>query len=64
MLIRVKPDYCEGHGRCEATAPELFRLGDNDEVEILNEHPTGDLIAKARLAIIACPRNALELIED
>src|SRR3954471_13301223 len=50
MKVHVDPDRCEGHGRCYATAAELFEADD-----IGNGHEVGDgtvpvgLDEKARL---------------
>ena len=35
LQVRVHPDRCDGYGRCEVIAPEVFRLGEQAPVEIL-----------------------------
>jgi len=63
MKIVVNWALCEGNGNCEAAAPELFRLDDDDQLHLLDESPSEALRAKAEAAVRACPKNALS-IED
>ncbi len=63
MKIVVNRSLCEGNGNCEAAAPEIFELDDEDELQILNENPPEELRAKAEAAVRSCPKNALS-IED
>jgi ferredoxin len=42
-------------------APEVFVLGDDDQVRILIENPDEALRAKVDRAVRRCPRNALAL---
>ena len=48
MRIVVEYDLCESNGLCEEAAPELFRLGDDDNLYVLNENPAEELRAKAK----------------
>jgi len=63
--VRVDESRCQGHGRCYATAPELFEPDD-----IGNGHEIGDgtvppgLEDKARLAVANCPESAIEIEEN
>jgi len=63
MRIVVNWALCEGNGKCEEVAPELFSLDDEDELHVLDENPSEELRAKAEAACAACPKNALS-IED
>ncbi len=63
MKIVVNRSLCEGNGNCEAVAPEIFELDDEDELTIINEHPDESLREKAEAAVRACPKSALS-IED
>ena len=61
MKVRVKEAMCEGNGKCELAAPEVFRLGkDDDEVTLLLEEVPAELVDKVNRAIRVCPRLALE----
>lgn len=61
MRIVVEYDLCESNGLCEEAAPELFRLGDDDNLNVLNETPGEELRAKAEEAVRRCPKQALRL---
>ena len=62
MRVHVDSERCEGHGRCYATAPEVFEaddLGDGHEVGD-GTVPAG-LEQKARLAVANCPERAIDV---
>ncbi|MCB2077431.1 MAG: ferredoxin [Novosphingobium sp.] len=61
MKIVVDWSLCEGNGNCEAVAPELFALNDEDELEVLNDTPSADLREKAESAVRSCPKAALSI---
>jgi ferredoxin len=63
MRVVVNRDLCEGNGYCVKEAPEVFALGDDDQAQILVEHPDPALRAKVERAVRRCPRNALTLVE-
>jgi len=63
MKIVVNWSLCEGNGNCEATAPELFRLDDDDQLTVLDETPPEALREKAEAAVRSCPKNALSIEE-
>jgi ferredoxin len=64
MRVHVDPERCEGHGRCYATAAEIFWADD-----IGNGHEVGDgtvpaaLEDRARLAVANCPERAIDIEE-
>jgi ferredoxin len=65
LKVRVQTTRCQGHARCAAVAPELFRLD-----ELGDSRPIGDgtipqgLEDKARLASANCPEIAIDIIEE
>ena len=64
MKVIVDFDACAAHGDCVVEAPEIFDLGDDDEVvTLLQEEPDEALRDKARRAADACPMAAIR-IED
>lgn len=63
MKIVVDWSLCEGNGNCEAAAPELFELDDDDELTVLDENPPEAMRKKAEAAVRSCPKSALS-IED
>ncbi|HET8994341.1 MAG TPA: ferredoxin [Rhodococcus sp. (in: high G+C Gram-positive bacteria)] len=64
MKVTLDTDLCEAHGLCEASAPELFQLGDEDIVTILEDNPAPELQDAARRAAGSCPRIAIQISED
>jgi ferredoxin len=63
VRVVVNRALCEGNGNCEAAAPELFKLDDDDELHILQESLGEDLRARAEAAVRSCPKNALSIEE-
>lgn len=62
MRVRIDAERCEGHGRCYATAPELFRPDEVGDGQVIGE---GDvppqLEREARLAAANCPERAITI---
>jgi ferredoxin len=63
MRVEVNPDVCEGHGKCEMTAPEVFELRDDDQSHVLMEDVPESLRAKVDRAIRLCPRAAIRWVD-
>ncbi len=63
MKVNVNSDMCEGHGKCEAQAPEVFKVDENDKSRVLIPEPGEELWAKVRNAHRLCPRQAV-IIEE
>jgi ferredoxin len=60
MKVHVDPELCQGHGRCYATAPEVFAADDvGNGVEIGDGTVPAALEHKARLAVANCPECAI-----
>lgn len=59
--IDVDRDRCEGHGLCEQTAPEVYRLDDDGELEVLVHDLPAELVAKAEAGARVCPVAALRV---
>ena len=64
MRVIVDRDLCESNGVCEGLVPMVFRINDDDELDILEEHPDESLRAKVQDAVRSCPKQALSLEED
>jgi len=64
MRIVVDRDLCEGNAVCMKMAPEVFAVGDDDQVKVLIERPGPDLHAKVEAAVRRCPRQALAIVQD
>jgi len=64
MKVRVDQERCEGHGRCYATAPEVFQPDDiGNGFEIGDGTVPEGLEAKAELAVRNCPEQAITVEE-
>lgn len=62
MRVIVDVNRCEGHGRCQAIAPEVFEL-DRDAVSTVRLDPVpAQFRARALDGVGACPVAALTAI--
>ncbi len=61
--IVVDADLCQGHGTCEGEAPELFEVGEDHKVVLLQEHPPDTDRRAAEMAVKYCPTHAIALVE-
>lgn len=65
MKVKVDSEKCQGHNRCYALAPGLFKV---DDLGYATERGDGtvpaDMIDKAKLAVENCPERAIYIIED
>jgi ferredoxin len=67
MRIVADLQLCQGHGMCEDTAPEVFRVveaedGTYAQVEILIPEPDAGLRAIVEEAVGYCPNRALSIV--
>lgn len=64
MKVKVDTDTCEAHGDCTVAAPDIFELGDDDDVVTLKlSEPPEDQHGNARDAAEACPVEAITIEE-
>jgi ferredoxin len=65
MKVRVDSEKCQGHNRCYAHAPGLFKV---DEFGYATPRGDGtvpkDLEEKAKLAVTNCPERAIETYDE
>lgn len=64
VRVSIDPDRCEGHALCEAVAPGLFEMGDDDRAHVLDVDVVGDLIRAAHEASRVCPVQAITVHDD
>jgi ferredoxin len=64
LRIVVDRDRCTGLGMCEAEAPDVFEVQDDGTLALLTEHPSAAQREEAEAACLACPTEALSLVED
>jgi ferredoxin len=63
MRVVVNLDRCEGNLVCEANAPRVFRVNDDDQAEVLVDDVVPEDRASVEDAIRLCPRQALSWAE-
>ncbi len=62
MRVQVDPDICQGHGVCHMTAPDLFKLRDEDgQSYVESEEVPAGMEEAARLGAASCPERAITI---
>lgn len=63
--MRVVVDFsrCESNALCVASAPEVFDLGDDDVLCVIDETPSEELREKVQTAADTCPKQAITIEE-
>lgn len=66
MRIVADLDLCQGHGMCQDTLPEVFRVvesddGSYDHVEVILPEPDAGLREQVEAAVKHCPNRALSI---
>lgn len=64
MRISVDLKLCQGYANCVDAAPEVFDLGDNGLVLLLQEEPPAELHHASREAARLCPVKAITIESD
>jgi ferredoxin len=65
MKVKVDQEKCQGHNRCFVVASELFELDDYGYAhEVGDGTVPAELEEKARLAVVNCPENAINIEEE
>jgi ferredoxin len=64
MKIKVDYDLCESNALCEAMAPEVFEVDDNDDLQLKTDETTDENLGNVERAVAACPRAAISLVAD
>jgi ferredoxin len=63
MKIEVDWGLCESNGVCMGIIPEVFELGDDDMLTVLQPEVTAANEAQVRDAVRQCPRQAISITE-
>jgi ferredoxin len=61
--VVVDPNVCDLHGICVEASPEVFEMGDDGVLRVLNETPPEGLRAKVDQAVRECPTGAISIEE-
>jgi len=64
MKVVVDLKLCEGNSKCQAAAPEVFEVRDDDKSHLLIENPPERMRDKVKLAERMCPRQAITVSDD
>jgi ferredoxin len=64
MRVIVDIDRCDSNGLCTEIAPELFRLDESDDLQVLVEYPAESDWGLAEKAARGCPKLAITLLEE
>jgi len=63
--VVVDLDVCESNAICMGIAPEVFEVGDDDDLlHLLQETPPDDLRPKVEQAVRQCPKQAISIVEE
>jgi ferredoxin len=63
--VVVDLDVCESNAICMGIAPEVFEVGDDDDLlHLLQERPPDDLRPKVEQAVRQCPKQAISIVEE
>jgi ferredoxin len=62
--VEVDFDVCESNALCEAFAPDVFFVDDDDELQIEDPTVTDDNRARVEQAVASCPKSALRIVDE
>ncbi|HEC08430.1 MAG TPA: ferredoxin [Acidimicrobiales bacterium] len=62
MKVEIDVTKCIGSGSCEMLAPEVFSVGDEGIVSLIDANPGDDLYEKVRKAATACPTGVITIV--
>ena len=63
MKVVVDMNLCESNALCMGVAPEVFEVGDDDVLRLLDEHPPEELRGRVEEAVRLCPKQAISIEE-
>ena len=61
MKITIDVEKCIGSGSCEMIAPEIFEVGNDGLVQLLNDSPSAEQYSAARTAAASCPTQVISV---
>lgn len=62
--VKVDFDLCESNAMCEAIAPDVFRIDDDDFLQVDDPTVTDENRDRVQRAVAACPKSALSIVEE
>jgi ferredoxin len=63
MKVDVDFELCESNGVCMGIIPEVFHLGDDDQLTVLKPAVTPQEEPRVRETVRQCPRQAISIAE-
>jgi len=64
MKVVVDYDRCEANAVCMRVAPDIFKVDEEDNLHILQEHLPESARDRVSEAVRRCPRQALSIVEE
>ncbi|MEI2811566.1 MAG: ferredoxin [Nocardioides sp.] len=64
MKISVDFTLCESNGVCEAMAPDVFELDDDNFLVVKTDQVTAENATEVNRAVAGCPRAAISLVSE
>jgi ferredoxin len=61
VRIVLDESKCSSLGMCEGVAPDLFEVGDDGALQLLQPTPSDDRRGQVEEAVAACPTGALSI---
>jgi ferredoxin len=61
VQVKLDIDKCIGSGSCEMLAPEVFEVGQDGLVKLLDASPGSAMESKCRAAEESCPTQAIQI---
>ncbi|MEV7398246.1 ferredoxin [Aeromicrobium sp. NPDC092404] len=62
--VEVNFDACESNALCEAFAPDVFFVDDDDFLQVEDPTVTDENRKRVEQAVSSCPKSALRIAED
>ncbi|MGH7842870.1 MAG: ferredoxin [Candidatus Binataceae bacterium] len=65
IVTKIVVDYtrCESNARCMQVAPEIFQVGEDDQLTVLNENPPESSRERVLRAVKVCPKQAISIVD-
>ncbi|MEJ7633621.1 ferredoxin [Aeromicrobium sp.] len=65
MVAKVEVDFdaCEANALCEAMAPDVFVVDDDDFLQVEDPTVTDENRIRVGQAVAACPKSALRIVD-
>lgn len=64
MKAKIYEDRCIGCGQCEATCPEVFKIGDEGVATVIVDEIKDEVKDEAEMAASGCPTDAIEIEKE